>query len=82
VLKVGLLGAGLLGAVHAKAITSHPGSRLAAVSDVNAEAASKLAASFGAEARSNEAILADPSINAVLIASSGNCAARQTSIRV
>ncbi len=71
-LKVGLLGAGRIGAVHAKAITSHPGSRLAAVSDVNFEAAAKLAASFGAEAQSNEAILADASIDAVLIASSTN----------
>ena len=71
-LKIGLLGAGRIGAVHAKAITSHPGSRLAAVSDVNSEAASKLAASFGAEAQSNEAILADASIDAVLIASSTN----------
>lgn len=68
--QVGLLGAGRICAVHAKAITSHPGSRLAAVSDVNAEAASKLRASFGAEAQSNEAILADGSIDAVLIASS------------
>ena len=71
-LKVGLLGAGRIGAVHAKAITSHPASRLVAISDVNAETASKLAASFGADARSNETILADASIDAVLIASSTN----------
>ena len=71
-LKVGLLGAGRIGGVHAKAITSHPGSRLVAVSDVNAEAASKLAASYGAESRGTEAILADSSIDAVLVASSTN----------
>ena len=41
-LKVGLLGAGRIGGVHAKAITSHPSSRLVAVSDVNAEAAGAL----------------------------------------
>ncbi len=69
-LKVGLLGAGRIGNVHAKAISSHPGSRLVAVSDVNSEAASKLAALYGAEARSNEAIIGDKAIDAVLIASS------------
>ena len=69
-LKVGLLGAGRIGAVHAKAISSHSGSRLVAVSDVNSEAASKLAALYGAEARTNEAIIDDKSIHAVLIASS------------
>ena len=71
-LKVGLLGAGRIGAVHAKAIAAHPGSRLAAVSDINSQAASKLAASFGVVAQSNEAILADASIDAVLIATSTN----------
>ena len=54
-LKVGLLGAGRIGNVHAKAISSHPGSRLVAISDVNTEAAGKLAAAYGVEARSNEA---------------------------
>ncbi len=71
-LKVGLLGAGRIGNVHAKAISSHPESKLVAVSDVNAEAAGKLAAAYGAEARSNEAIIGDPSIGAVLIATSTN----------
>jgi myo-inositol 2-dehydrogenase/D-chiro-inositol 1-dehydrogenase len=69
-LKVGLLGAGRIGNVHAKAISSHPGSRLVAVSDVNSEAAAKLAAVYGAEARANEAIIDDKSIDAVLIATS------------
>jgi myo-inositol 2-dehydrogenase / D-chiro-inositol 1-dehydrogenase len=69
-LKVGLLGAGRIAGVHATAITAHPGSSLVAVSDINAEAAAKLAAAYGAEARSTEAILGDPGINAVLIATS------------
>ncbi len=69
-LKVGLLGAGRIGNVQAKAISSHPGSRLVAVSDVNREAAAKLAAVYGAEARGNEAIIDDKSIDAVLIATS------------
>lgn len=71
-LKVGLLGAGRIGKVHAKAISSHPESRLVAVSDVDAGSAEALAAQYGAEARSNEAILADPSIDAVLVATSTN----------
>jgi myo-inositol 2-dehydrogenase / D-chiro-inositol 1-dehydrogenase len=69
-LKIGLLGAGRIGNVHAKAISSHPESRLAAVSDVNSEAAAKLAGLYGAEARTNEAIIGDASIDAVLIATS------------
>ena len=71
-LRVGLLGAGRIGNVHAKAISTHPQSKLVAVSDVNAEAAAKLAGLYGAEARSNEAIIDDPSIGAVLIATSTN----------
>jgi myo-inositol 2-dehydrogenase / D-chiro-inositol 1-dehydrogenase len=71
-LGVGLLGAGRIGNVHAKAISTHPQSKLVAVSDVNAEAAVKLAGLYGAEARTNEAIIDDPAIGAVLIASSTN----------
>ncbi len=69
-LNVGLLGARRIALVHAKAISSHPGSRLVAVSDVNTAAAETLAAQFGAEARATDAILADPGIDAVLIATS------------
>jgi myo-inositol 2-dehydrogenase/D-chiro-inositol 1-dehydrogenase len=69
-LKVGLLGAGRIGNVHAKAISSHAGSQLVAVSDVNTEAAGKLAAQYGAQARSNDEIIADTTIDAVLIATS------------
>ena len=67
-LKVGLLGAGRIGHIHAKAIAGHAGSALVAVSDVNAAAATTLAAQYGAEARSTDAILNDPAIDAVLIA--------------
>ena len=69
-LNVGLLGAGRIGNVHARAITAHPGSRLAAVSDVFAANADKLAAEFGTTVRSNDEIIADPAIDAVLIATS------------
>ena len=70
-LKVGLLGAGRIAGVHATAITTNPGSTLVAVSDINTDAAAaKLAAQYGAEARTTDAILNDPAIDAVLIATS------------
>ncbi|MES5045974.1 inositol 2-dehydrogenase [Rhizobium nepotum] len=69
-LKVGLLGAGRIGTVHAKAITTNPGSALIAVSDVNKDAAAKLAAQYDAEARSSSDIINDATIDAVLIATS------------
>lgn len=71
-LKVGLLGAGRIGTVHAKAITAHSKSELVAVSDAFAENAEKLAGEFGTDARSTEEIIADPSIDAVLVATSTN----------
>jgi myo-inositol 2-dehydrogenase / D-chiro-inositol 1-dehydrogenase len=64
-LKVGLLGAGRIAGVHATAITTNPGSTLVAVSDINMEAAAKLAAQYGAEVRTTDAILNDPGIDAV-----------------
>ncbi len=69
-LNVALLGAGRIAGVHATAISTNPGSRLVAVSDINAEAAARLAAQYGAEARSTDTILADTAIDAVLIATS------------
>ncbi|MEL6915358.1 MAG: inositol 2-dehydrogenase [Pseudomonadota bacterium] len=69
-INVGLLGAGRIAGVHATAISRHPGSRLAAVSDRLPEAAETLAAAHGATARSTEDILADAGIDAVLIATS------------
>lgn len=69
-LKVGLLGAGRIGQVHAVNIAGNPRSALVAVADVYAQAAEKLAQDHGCEARSVEAILADPAIDAVLVASS------------
>ncbi|CUH82587.1 inositol 2-dehydrogenase [Tropicibacter naphthalenivorans] len=69
-IKVGLLGAGRIAGVHATAISSNPGSQLVAVSDYIAENAEKLAAQYGCAARTTEDIIADPSIDAVLIATS------------
>ena len=68
-LNVGLLGAGRIASVHAAAITAHTESRLAAVSDYVPENAERLARQFDCEARSNEQIIGDSEIHAVLIAS-------------
>lgn len=69
-LSVGLLGAGRIGQVHAVNIAGHTGSRLAAVSDVHEPAAQALADRFGASVATSDAILSDPNIDAVLIATS------------
>ncbi len=69
-LKVGLLGAGRIAGVHATAISSHPNSTLVAIADINEAAATALAKTYGAEVRSTDAILADPEIDMVLIATS------------
>ena len=69
-LKIGLLGAGRIGFVHAKAISTHPKSALVAVSDVRAQSAADLAREFGTEVRTSDEIIADPGIDAVLIATS------------
>ena len=69
-MKVGLLGAGRIGQVHAKSIISNPRSELVAVSDVFVDAAIRLAATYGCESLTTEEILNDPAIDAVLIATS------------
>lgn len=69
-LNTARLGAGRIVGVRAIAICTNPGSRLVAVADITTEAAAKLAAQFGAQGRTTDDILADPAINAVLIATS------------
>lgn len=69
-LRVGLLGAGRIGQVHAVNIAGNARSSLVAVSDVDQNAATRLASTHSAEARSSEQILADRDIDAVLIATS------------
>ncbi|MEL6167797.1 MAG: inositol 2-dehydrogenase [Pseudomonadota bacterium] len=75
-MRVGLLGAGRIGNVHAQAISAHPKSDLVAVSDVREDNAIALAETYGCSAQPSEAILADPSIDAVLIATSTDSHAR------
>jgi myo-inositol 2-dehydrogenase/D-chiro-inositol 1-dehydrogenase len=66
-LRLGLLGAGRIGKVHAGAIGSTPGAKLVAVADFFPEAAEALAASSNAEVRSVDAIMNGADIDAVLI---------------
>ncbi|SMQ62882.1 myo-inositol 2-dehydrogenase [Devosia lucknowensis] len=65
--KFALLGAGRIGKVHAKAVTSNPKARLVAVADAVADAASALAGQYGAEVRSIDAIEGAADIDAVII---------------
>lgn len=66
-LNVALLGAGRIGKVHAKAIAATEGARLVAVADAVADAAQALAAAYGADVRSIDAIEASDDVNAVII---------------
>jgi len=68
-LKVGLLGAGRIGKVHASAISSHRDSTLVAVSDAITESAEKLTAEYGGEVRESQQIIDASDIDAILIAS-------------
>lgn len=69
-LKVGLLGAGRIGCVHAKAISLHPASQLASIADVVEKNAVKLAQEYGAIVQTVDELINNPDIDAVLIASS------------
>lgn len=65
--RFAVLGAGRIGKVHARAVTSHPAARLVAVADAMAPAAEALAKQYGCEVRSIDAILASADIDAVVI---------------
>lgn len=66
-LRIGVLGCGRIGQVHARAIKATEGATLTAVADALPEAAGALAAATGAEVRSVDAILSAPDIDAVII---------------
>lgn len=68
-ISIGLIGAGRIGRTHAAALKDVPEARLAAVSDLVAEAAEAIAAPAGARVASAEEIFADPRIDAVAICS-------------
>jgi myo-inositol 2-dehydrogenase/D-chiro-inositol 1-dehydrogenase len=65
-------GAGRIGAIHAANIARHSGARLGAIVDVDPAAAERLASRHGSEVGTQASVLADPAIDAVVIASSTN----------
>ena len=70
-LDFALLGCGRIGRMHADYIAAHPRARLARVYDVHGPSAAEVGGRHGAAvARTVEEVLADPAIEAVLIASS------------
>ena len=66
-LRFAVLGAGRIGKVHAKAVSANADARLVAVADAMEPAAKALAAQYGCEVRSTEAIVAATDIDAVII---------------
>lgn len=64
---IGILGCGRIGQVHARSVEATAGATIGAVSDAFPEAAEKLAAAYGTRARSTDEIIADKSIDAVII---------------
>jgi len=65
--RFGVLGAGRIGKVHAKAVSNNPDAVLVAVADAMADAATALATQYGAEVRSISQIEAANDIDAVVI---------------
>ena len=63
-------GAGRIGAIHAANIGAHPAARLRTVVDTDQAAAERLAGRHGAAIGTQAETLADPDIDAVVIASS------------
>ena len=69
-MRICLIGAGRIGAVHAIAIASEEGATLHSVVDLNREAAENLAAQYSAEVLSIDEVFINSEIDAFIIASS------------
>ena len=65
--RIGLLGAGRIGKVHAKAISGAAGATLVAVSDALPDAAAAIGRQYGCDVRSIDEIAAAEGIDAVVI---------------
>ncbi|QDC01832.1 inositol 2-dehydrogenase [Mesorhizobium sp. 8] len=65
--RFGLLGAGRIGKVHARAVGSNPDAKLVAVADAFEKAAKEISAAYGAEVRSIDEIEKAKDIDAVVI---------------
>jgi myo-inositol 2-dehydrogenase/D-chiro-inositol 1-dehydrogenase len=65
--RFALLGAGKIGKVHARAITSNPAARLVAVADAVPATAAEIATRYACEVRSLDAVAAAGDVDAVVI---------------
>jgi UDP-N-acetyl-2-amino-2-deoxyglucuronate dehydrogenase len=64
----GIIGTGVIAAIHADAIAALPGARLAAITDVDAAAAAAFAAAYGADAEPDlDALLARADVEVVCV---------------
>ena len=67
--RIGIVGAGIMGRAHAEAIADHPGSVLTAVSGRTESGARALAEPAGARAHADhEALVSDPEVDLVVVA--------------
>ena len=66
-LRIGLLGCGRIGQVHARSVAQSEGARVVAVADAFPEPAEALAAKTGAEVRETRAVIESDDIDAVVI---------------
>ncbi len=66
-IRIGLLGCGRIGQVHARTLKAMDGARIVAVADAMPAAAQSLAEATGAEMRATDAILSAGDIDAVVI---------------
>ena len=69
-IRVGLLGTGRIGSLHAETIASHSESTLHAVSDIDNNSAGRLATQYGSIVNTADEIISDPNVDAILIATS------------
>ncbi|MEN8503578.1 MULTISPECIES: inositol 2-dehydrogenase [Paraburkholderia] len=67
-IRVGILGCGRIGQVHARSVNQIPGAQLVAVADVSPEAARSCGVRFGVEVREAADIIASADIDAIVVA--------------
>ena len=65
--RIGILGAGRIGQVHARAVSETAGAKLVAISDPFVDAAQNLAEKYGCDVRAVDEIAAAPDVDGVLI---------------
>ncbi len=76
-IRIGLLGAGRIGRTHARAVAALPDAEIASVFDPDDDAAAHVQSLTGGSIATVDDILADPAIDAVIIATPTDCHADQ-----